>query len=310
MKKKEGFISSAMVYSFLVVFILLLFFIMNSYSNNRKLVGSIKNEVKDNTATKRSLALYIMNTVEKVYDGDGLYLHNNVWDNGANDGNYRYAGKNPNNYVCFGSNSNPCPADNQYRIIGVFDGKVKLIKNGFISNKNWDNNNNFNWDRPSTLNKFLNNKNNGFLSTLGANADKIALVNWESGGVDNANHTPLEIFTLEKKQFTSNSYKIGLMSVSDYGFAALPGTWGYIVGNSALGYNSKATDNDWLFSLSGNIFTITKSNGSPNVFIIDNEGSINGVPAKSQRKIRPVFYLNTDVSFSTGDGTKEKPFVI
>lgn len=33
-----------------------------------------------------------------------------------------------NNYVCFGSNASTCPTDNLYRIIGVIDGKVKLIK--------------------------------------------------------------------------------------------------------------------------------------------------------------------------------------
>ena len=33
-----------------------------------------------------------------------------------------------NNFVCFGSSETPCPTDNLYRIIGVIDGKVKLIK--------------------------------------------------------------------------------------------------------------------------------------------------------------------------------------
>ena len=33
-----------------------------------------------------------------------------------------------NNFVCFGSTETPCPTDNLYRIIGVIDGKVKLIK--------------------------------------------------------------------------------------------------------------------------------------------------------------------------------------
>ncbi len=46
----------------------------------------------------------------------------------ANDKSYRYNGANPNNYVCFGSNEVDCLYNNLYRIIGVFDGQVKLIK--------------------------------------------------------------------------------------------------------------------------------------------------------------------------------------
>ena len=46
----------------------------------------------------------------------------------AGDNSYRYTGANPNNYVCFGSTESTCPNEYLYRIIGVFDGQVKLIK--------------------------------------------------------------------------------------------------------------------------------------------------------------------------------------
>ena len=61
---------------------------------------------------------------------DTLYHHTSTLTNGAGDNSYRYAGasKSVNNFVCFGSTTNPCPTDNLYRIIGVIDGKVKLIK--------------------------------------------------------------------------------------------------------------------------------------------------------------------------------------
>ena len=41
--------------------------------------------------------------------------------------------KGVNNFVCFGSNADVCPDDNLYRIIGVIDNKVKLIKNDFAT---------------------------------------------------------------------------------------------------------------------------------------------------------------------------------
>ena len=59
-----------------------------------------------------------------------LYHHDATLTNGAGDNSYRFAGANEsvNNYVCFGSSEASCPADNLYRIIGVFEDKVKLIK--------------------------------------------------------------------------------------------------------------------------------------------------------------------------------------
>ena len=64
---------------------------------------------------------------------NGLYYHDASLANGAGDGSYRYSGANPNNYVCFGSTTSPCPTDNLYRIIGVFGDKVKLIKSDYAT---------------------------------------------------------------------------------------------------------------------------------------------------------------------------------
>ena len=62
-----------------------------------------------------------------------IYIHNANLTNGAGDNSYRFAGANPNNFVCFGSDATTCPTDNLYRIIGVIDNKVKLIKADFAS---------------------------------------------------------------------------------------------------------------------------------------------------------------------------------
>ena len=79
-----------------------------------------------------------------------LYHHDATLTNGAGDGGYRYAGANPNNYVCFGSNASTCPNGNLYRIIGqvpvdvVIDDQTtpitterqmlyKIIKNDYLT---------------------------------------------------------------------------------------------------------------------------------------------------------------------------------
>ena len=64
-----------------------------------------------------------------------IYHHDDTLENGTGDNSYRFAGASDavNNYVCFGSNVTPCPADNLYRIIGVFGDKVKLIKSDYAT---------------------------------------------------------------------------------------------------------------------------------------------------------------------------------
>ena len=86
--------------------------------------------------TKSNVKLY--NYVKSKYTSqgsNGLYYHDSSLTNGAGDNSYRYAGASDavNNYVCFGSTQSPCPADNLYRIIGVFGDRVKLIKSDYAT---------------------------------------------------------------------------------------------------------------------------------------------------------------------------------
>ncbi len=75
-----------------------------------------------------TLAEYVISQYTGNQGDNALYYHTSTLTNGAGDNSYRYAGANPNNYVCFGSDASPCPEDNLYRIIGVFGNQVKLIK--------------------------------------------------------------------------------------------------------------------------------------------------------------------------------------
>ncbi len=88
---------------------------------------------------KPALADYIINNIYTADGENGIYYHDGVGtytnaDQEAGDNSYRYSGANPNNYVCFGSDSETCPDEYLYRIIGVFDEdsdgeyNVKLIK--------------------------------------------------------------------------------------------------------------------------------------------------------------------------------------
>ena len=74
-----------------------------------------------------TLADYVKSLYTGTQGANNIYYHDANLTNGAGDNSYRYAGANPNNYVCFGSDDTTCPYENLYRIIGVIDGKVKLI---------------------------------------------------------------------------------------------------------------------------------------------------------------------------------------
>ena len=175
-----------------------------------------------------SLASYITNLYTGTQGENGIYYHDASLTNGAGDNSYRYAGASDqvNNYVCFGSNVTPCPADNLYRIIGVFGDKVKLIKSDYAttallgadgdykekysydSSKYKGNTNNlaniagytWNYKNNTTINSgygsntwstsLLNktNLNKNFITNIGADwAAKIADTTWKVGGNTGAN---------------------------------------------------------------------------------------------------------------------------
>lgn len=148
MKKKNGFISISIIYTFFLVFLMTLIFIISRYTDARVLLKVVKNDAKEsldiaknnyhNNCNDNSLSCI----VAKTYNTDSnLYFHNSLLLNGANDLSYRYAGSNPNNYVCFGASSS-CPLTNMYRIIGLFkiDGNyhVKLIKAEYVTSTELD----------------------------------------------------------------------------------------------------------------------------------------------------------------------------
>ena len=94
-----------------------------------KFIGNISDKcyVYFDVDTSMSLAEYVVSQYTGTQGVNGIYYHDANLTNGAGDNSYRYAGANPNNYVCFGSDDATCPTENLYRIIGLIDGKVKLI---------------------------------------------------------------------------------------------------------------------------------------------------------------------------------------
>ena len=87
----------------------------------------IPTTIADFCSNGDNLGNCIVNYYNGLNTASNIYYHDLNLTNGAEDNSYRFAGADPNNYVCFGSDETTCPNENLYRIIGVIDGKVKLI---------------------------------------------------------------------------------------------------------------------------------------------------------------------------------------
>ena len=225
-----------------------------------------------------------------------MYHHTTDLTNGAKDNNYRYAGKNPNNWVKFNNET--------YRIIGIFGDDVKIIKNSSIGEKPWDETDSNNWEKPATINNYLNNE---WIATLGNNANLIKDYNWAIGGKDSSEYTAKSFYDGENSQSTTNNYKVGLTSCSDYGFASEPINWNKLL----IDYSETTKDSDWM-RIGGKLqWTISKSlSNTKKVFRIGDIGLISSNDASTLREIRPTFYLKPVVEYIRGDGSQANPFII
>ena len=254
---------------------------------------------------KPTLAQYVISQYTGTDGENALYYHDADLANGAQDNSYRYAGANVNNYVCFGSDAASCPSNNLYRIIGVFGNEVKLIKNTSYGNYVWDSGGDNTWSSSSLT---TTNLNDTFLDSFSSTwRNKIADAIWYVNGYSTNRATPA---TWQDAESTGTPWtgKIGLMYVSDYGFAASQSAWISNVNN----YNSSSiTSNNWMY-MGLTEWTISRdSRNSTNVYFVTSGGFVNEFGANYYSfALRPSFYLESSVSYVSGSGSATNPIRI
>ena len=241
------------------------------------------------------------------------------------------------NFICFGSTESPCPTENLYRIIGVIEGKVKLVKYDYAKSnllgkdgdysqdsliyyysgeqgKNYLSNSLYYWNNDkltniwneSLLNKI--NLNTNYINNLGDTwASKIVTTTWKVGGntLANIGTSPMnDAYKNEIKNTSASSTyedKIGLMYVSDYGYAANPVYWTYVGNDSdyskSYGY---AKGENWLYG-GGWDWTISPRSDSSNyVYGIGGGGVIGNNKVNISSGVRPCFHLESSVTYVSG----------
>ena len=264
--------------------------------------------------------------------------------------NMEYAGvgkwSRVNNFVCFGSTETPCPTDNLYRIIGVFEDKVKLIKYDYatstllgtdgdysgsdtpdtnyykgslssIDTYYWNNVTKKNTWSESNLNKI--NLNTNFINNIGVEwSNKIVTTTWKVGGNTWANvgtsvpKTSYQNEIVAPAENTIYDAKIGLMYVTDYGFAASPSAWTTTLnnydGNDAKGTSIKTIN--WMYMGYYDWMISRYSAYSGSAFIVYIDGSVGSNNVSSSNGVRPSFNLSSSITYVSGNGSMSNPIRI
>ena len=256
---------------------------------------------------------------------------------------------NVKNFVCFGSEVVPCPIDNLYRIIGVIDGKVKLIKWDYAKTNLLGNDGDFSqeltiylsgnqgespssislyyWNYKATnsaintwstslLNKI--NLNTNFINNIGSSwSNKIAVTTWKVGGNTYANISPIAMNIAYQNELINPvedityDAKVGLMYVSDYGYAASSNAW------TLMGFNTDFTksyafvkEENWLYG-GGFDWTITRCSDRPSrAFRISSFSRISDYDLGDFYGVRPTFNLDVSVTYKSGTGSINDPIIL
>ena len=187
----------------------------------------------------------------------------------------------------------------------------------------WNNATQTNTWSESVLNKT--NLNTNFINNIGTEwANKIATTTWKVGGNTWANVVGTVPATAYQNEIvnpvttnttdnaTEYSAKIGLMYVSDYGYAAEPSAWtrklSYDSGN---GYsNAAVTSVNWMY-MGLYDWTISRNADNSNyAFYVRYDGVVNYDYVYRYFALRPSFNLESSITYVSGSGSASDPMVI
>ena len=258
-------------------------------------------------------------------------------------GNIRYYGTSPNNYMYFNCKTYPDTNCELWRIIGVFDNRLKIMRNesigklAFDQDKNDDSSKNTydnDWS-TATLQKLLNGSyyngsgtiiyysNNYGMDSTTLNMNNIGLKNditrnmidemiWNLGGWNSMSLYSNQIYGYERgtKVYAGRptiwSGKIGLIYASDYGYSNDLSK----CTQTLTKYNdATCKGNTWLL-YKESILLLTHSSGSNNTKwdALYNGSFVGGSLTLDANYILPTLYLVPNIKIVGGTGTSDNPY--
>ena len=267
---------------------------------NRNLLNNMKKTIK-NELNDSNFSRYLINH----YEEDNiklLRLNSTNYTYGIDDNSYRFTGANPNNYVKF-KDSNEL-----YRIIGIFNEKVKLVKATSWKTLSFNTTMDNNYIASNIFNN-LNITTDSYLISLGNNIKYIDNENWYVGGIDEKylSQTGKNIAIMEVGDSKNNGVvinaKIGIIYLSDYIYA----------GDSSdkTNYGKNITNtNNWLFLNNSWFITRNTIASDIKVYSLNSAGAIISSSPTEVKNVRPAFYLKNNVRLVSGTGKSTDPYVI
>ena len=301
---------------------------------------------------------YIANSYVIYSFADLLVNKGEMWQSGLEGDGYRYVGtgsynsaSTPSNFVCFGTDDkSTCTSnldDYMYRIIGIFDNKIKLIKLTSLS-KNYIYDDNtivvpgfYHLDIASSINDktlYSYMQDNHWYNMLSSYYDDtfVDTLTVDENGPNYYNSvTPTEIYLHETNRSTKSNTigswdttynkKISLMRASDYVLSlgetaksmttgtysnrnTLKTSWLFL-GNNRYGNTSGNYTTEQLFARAGEVSGSGLSRTTYN-WTINASGYLNYVNMKNAYAVRPVFFLEKSVISTSGTGTYTDPYIL
>ena len=297
-----------------------------------------------------TLTDYVVSQYTGIQGENNIYYHDSNLENGAGDNSYRFAGANPNNYVCFGSSKETCPTDNLYRIIGAFDGLVKLIKydyvEAFVLGYDGDCTRivsipgsiykgqseriyRFYWNYKSDTSindgKGSNEWNTSLLNTINLNKNYLNYIGtkwsnmiedatWKVSGHNTTSVTASAMFTAE---ITNATKTYGVKDGASKIGLMYASDYGFAAEPSAWKVtldnyeNESITSTNWMHMGFSEWTLSPTSSVVSDVFYVSYDGSLTATTANdSFVAIRPVLYLKASIMKIGGDGSTNFPFRI
>ena len=239
----------------------------------------------------------ILEDVPIVSSGDGLYKDE------YEEGRYIYKGKNVNNYITFNNET--------WRIVSIEPDKtIKIMKEASIGNMEWDSLNLNNWNRPATLNEYL----NGIYltGTLNSTAQsQIVPKDWNIGAI---NYAESNMSTqINKEKATTWNGKVALITVSEYirsnSNQSSCGTF-----NLNASYYNNCQNTTWMQNSSIYYWwTLSPdASSSDTVFRVFSDGNVYDYVTGNAHTnpVRPAVYLSSSVQITGGNGSSSSPYTL
>lgn len=332
MKNNRGFIAISVVYSFILVFLMIMLIVLSTYYNNRAAFNIYKDNIKVKAALgytfENETTTYLYEEVKKQADltsssASGVRLDDSSY------GSYRYFGKTPSNYICFGKAGNNCNDERYlFRIVGIFKESnvavagggsyvTKIVRDKPLNTARAYNSTSANTWATSSLNNYLNNEYLNDASLSGFDDlflnEMIIKAKWFAPALTSTSILPKEAYTKEMTAGSSfkTEAKVGLISVSDWGYA--PQYIGNCKNTHLMDqFNNGLDYTCYLYNwLNYDMWFIDSSSSSGKAMTLDIKYNLNTSSVTTNTKrIFPAFYVNSKAVVMAGTGTRVDPYII